>query len=145
MKKIISKSENDTLNIAYNLAKELKNDSIVVLSGNLGAGKTKFMYGIAKYFGVENDVSSPTFTIVNEYTPKKNNKQVNKIFHFDVYRLNDSEDFENSVGTDYFSNGLCILEWGKIIEDILPASTIYIDIEKTDIENERILKIQGDI
>ena len=87
-------------------------------------------------FGIENDVSSPTFTIVNEYTPKTNYENVDKIFHFDVYRLESSEDFENSVGLDYFNSGLCILEWGEIIKDILPANTIYISITRSDENNE---------
>lgn len=145
MKIYTTKSENETEELALKLSENLKNNSIIVLSGNLGAGKTRFMRGIAKYFGIENEVSSPTFTIVNEYTPKLNTSNVNTIFHFDVYRLSDSEDFENSVGTDYFSNGLCIIEWGEIIKDILPSSTIYITIEHTEKENERIIKIEGEI
>lgn len=145
MKIYTTKSENETEELALKLSENLNNNSIIVLSGNLGAGKTRFMRGIAKYFGIENEVSSPTFTIVNEYTSKLNTSNVNTIFHFDVYRLSDSEDFENSVGTDYFSNGLCIIEWGEIIKDILPSSTIYITIEHTEKENERIIKIEGDI
>lgn len=145
MKIYTTKSENETEELALKLSENLNNNSIIVLSGNLGAGKTRFMRGIAKYFGIENEVSSPTFTIVNEYTPKLNTSNVNTIFHFDVYRLSDSEDFENSVGTDYFSNGLCIIEWGEIIKDILPSSTIYITIEHTEKENERIIKIEGEI
>jgi len=103
------------------------------------------MRGIAKYFGIENDVSSPTFTIVNEYTPKTNNDNISKIFHFDVYRLTGSEDFENSVGTDYFNQGLCILEWGEIIQDTLPSHTIHITIERSNEtnENERTITIKG--
>lgn len=145
MKKYITNSEKETENFAYDFAKALNKNSILVLSGNLGTGKTRFMRGIAQYFGIENDVSSPTFTIVNEYTPKINNENVSKIFHFDVYRLAGSEDFENSVGTDYFNLGLCIIEWGEIIKDILPSNTIYISIERNDgnNENERTITIQG--
>lgn len=147
MKKYITQSEQETENLGYNIAKNLTNNSIVVLSGNLGAGKTRLMRGIAKYFGIENEVSSPTFTIVNEYTPKINIDNVNKIFHFDVYRLNDSADFEDSVGTDYFNLGLCIIEWGEIIESILPPHTVYITIEcaENGNENERIVQIKGEI
>ena len=145
MKKYVTHSEQETEKLAYDLAKNLNNDSIIVLTGNLGTGKTRFMRGIAEYFGIPNEVSSPTFTIVNEYTPKANNKNVDKIFHFDVYRLSDSLDFEDSIGTDYFNSGLCILEWGEIIKDILPPYTIYITIESTDVENERVITIKGDI
>lgn len=145
MKKYITHSEIETEKLGYELAKKLNNNSIVVLSGNLGTGKTRIMRGIAKYFEIENEVSSPTFTIVNEYTPQANNKNVNKIFHFDVYRLSGPEDFEDSIGTDYFYNGLCIIEWGEIIESILPPSTIYITIDATENENERIITIKGDL
>ena len=146
MKKYITNSEYETETLAYNLAKNLKPNSIIVLSGNLGTGKTRFVRGIAKYFGIENEVSSPTFTIVNEYTTKKNTSQLSKIFHFDVYRLTDSEDFENSIGTDYFlDSGLCIIEWGEIIKDILPSHTIYITIDACDSENLRTIQIEGDL
>ncbi len=145
MKKYVTYSEQETEKLAFDLAKNLNNNSIIVLTGNLGTGKTRFMRGIAEYFGIQNDVSSPTFTIVNEYTPKANNENVDKIFHFDVYRLSGSDDFEDSVGTDYFNSGLCILEWGEIVKDILPPSTIYITIQSTDVENERVITIKGDI
>ena len=138
-------SEKETENLGYELAKNLNRNSILVLSGNLGTGKTRLMRGIAKYFGIENQVSSPTFTIVNEYTPVSNNSNIDKIFHFDVYRLTGAEDFEDSIGIDYFNLGLCIIEWGEIIKDILPSETIYITIESTDIENERIIQIEGEI
>lgn len=145
MKKYITYSESETENLGYTLAKNLNNNSIVVLSGDLGTGKTRFMRGVAKYFGIEEEVSSPTFTIVNEYTPKENVNNVDKIFHFDVYRLSGPEDFEDSIGTDYFGSGLCIIEWGEIIETVLPPSTIYINIQSTENENERIIHIKGDL
>lgn len=145
MKKYITHCENETEKLGFELAKTLNNNSIIVLTGDLGTGKTRFMRGIANFFGIQNDVSSPTFTIVNEYTPKANTQNVNKIFHFDVYRLSGPEDFEDSIGTDYFSSGLCIIEWGEIIEAILPPSTIYITIHATENENERIITIKGDL
>ena len=144
MKRYITYSEKETEKLGFNLAKNLNNNSTIVLTGNLGTGKTRFMRGIAKYFEIENEVSSPTFTIVNEYTPKAHLDKVNKIFHFDVYRLSGAEDFEDSIGTDYFYAGLCIIEWGEIIAPILPPDTIYISIECADNENERIIYIKGD-
>ena len=130
-----SNSENQTLNIAKEFSSTLRPNDIVVLSGELGAGKTKFMYGLAEFFNIQNLVCSPTFTIVNEYTLPKEINKISNIYHFDVYRIQDSMDFVDSIGTDYFSNGLCILEWGENIKDILPENTIYIKIEK-DVENE---------
>ncbi|MBR1883368.1 MAG: tRNA (adenosine(37)-N6)-threonylcarbamoyltransferase complex ATPase subunit type 1 TsaE [Clostridia bacterium] len=94
------------------------------------------MKGIASFFNILRDVSSPTFTIVNEYSADKF-----KIFHFDVYRLKNSIEFENTIGTDYFGNGVCIIEWGEIIEDILPQDVIFIQIEKIN-ENERKFNVR---
>jgi len=147
MKEYISKSEKETENIAYEFAKTLNNKSVIVLDGDLGAGKTKFVYGLAKFFNIENLVCSPTFTIVNEY-PVSDNNNVSQINHFDVYRLTGSDDFIDSIGTEYFEKGLCIIEWGKIIEDILPPHTIYINIESS-LENDNHRKItiyeKGDV
>ena len=147
MKEYISKSELETEQIAYDFAKSLTNNSVVVLDGDLGAGKTKFMYGIAKYFNISHLVCSPTFTIVNEY-PVTCSNDINTIYHFDVYRLSDSDDFVNSIGTDYFEKGICIIEWGKIIQDILPENTIYIHISHLA-ENSNYRKItiytKGDV
>lgn len=100
---------------------------------NFGTGKTVLMSGIAKHFEIEEQVSSPTFTIVNDYITKKNTH----IYHFDVYRIRTSDEFLEDIGQDYFSNGICIIEWGNIIADILPKDTIYIDILK-DNENDNI-------
>lgn len=130
MYNFVSKSENNTIEFAYNLAKKLTNGNIIVLSGDLGSGKTKFTQGILKYFELENEISSPTFTIVNEYHKKDIN-----IYHFDVYRLSDSDEFYAIGGEEYFNNGICIIEWGEIIENILPNDYIKITFSK-DINNE---------
>ena len=137
--KFISKSELDTKSFAKRLASILKQNSVIVLTGELGSGKTKFVEGFLEYFGLENEISSPTFTIVNEY--KKDN--IN-IYHFDVYRLEDSSEFYEIGGDEYFSSGICLIEWGEIIEDALPKDYIHIIFEK-DIndDNKRILNIQA--
>lgn len=128
----------DTYILASIFSKYLKKGDIININGELGSGKTAFMQGIAKYFDIEEQISSPTFTIVNEYELKNNEK----IFHFDVYRLNDSEEFLEVIGTDYFFDGICIIEWGNIIKDILPKNTINIQISKIEnSENKRIFKI----
>ena len=139
MKDYISKSENDTINFAKEFAKTLKKDDIIVLNGDLGSGKTKFTQGILEFFGLGDEISSPTFTIVNEY---KNEKIT--IYHFDVYRLKNEDDFFDIGGEDYFGNGICIIEWGSIISSILPKNAIFIDIEK-DETDENIRKIKIDI
>lgn len=127
MNTFITRSENDTINFAKNFAKNLKCGDIIVLSGELGSGKTKFVQGILEYFGLENEISSPTFTIVNEY----NSEEMN-IFHFDVYRLEDSDEFYAMGGDEYFSNGICLIEWGEMIEDILPKPYTKITFKKND-------------
>lgn len=139
METIITNSEQETKNIARDIASKIDKNAVIVLSGELGAGKTKFTEGFLSYFGLENEISSPTFTIVNEY---KNNEI--SIYHFDVYRLTDIDEFYAIGGEEYFSKGICIIEWGEIIEDILPKDTIRIKIEK-DKENldKRIIKIEN--
>lgn len=125
----ISKSEQDTINFAKNFASKLHKGDIIVLSGELGSGKTKFVQGILENFGLENEISSPTFTIVNEYC----NDLVN-IYHFDVYRLSDTDEFYAMGGDEYFANGICLIEWGEMIESILPEHYTKITFRK-NLEN----------
>ena len=139
METIITNSEQETKNIAKKIASKLNNNKVIVLSGTLGAGKTKFTEGFLSHFGLEKEISSPTFTIVNEY---KNEKVT--IYHFDVYRLSDIDEFYAIGGEEYFSKGICIIEWGEIIEEILPKDCIKITIEKEETNFEkRIIKIKG--
>lgn len=133
-----SHSEDETKKFAFNLASKLNVGDIIVLSGDLGSGKTKFTEGFLKYFNLENEISSPTFTIVNEYK----NKDIN-IYHFDVYRLEDSEEFYAIGGEEYFNSGICIIEWGELIKDVLPNDYIHISFERDNSDdNTRILNIQ---
>ena len=138
MYKFISKCEQDTINFASKFASTLTGNDIIVLSGDLGAGRTKFVQGILKYFNLENEISSPTFTIVNEYNSPDTN-----IYHFDVYRLADVDEFYAIGGEEYFSKGICIIEWGEIIENILPKDYYKISINKSlDDENIREIIIE---
>lgn len=128
----ISKSEKDTINFAKDFAKNLKNGDIIVLTGELGSGKTKFTQGILECFGLENEISSPTFTVVNEHhTTNSLNEPIN-IYHFDVYRLEDTDEFYAIGGEEYFENGISIIEWGEIIEDIIPKTYTKISFKKSD-------------
>ena len=132
-----SHSESETMDLAFNLASKLYIGDVVVLTGDLGSGKTKFTEGFLKYFNLDKEISSPTFTIVNEY---KNNDI--KIYHFDVYRLSDSDEFYAIGGEEYFSTGICLIEWGEIIKDVLPDNYIHITFEKdSSDENIRYIKI----
>ncbi len=127
-----SHNSEETMDFASELANKLNIGDVVVLSGELGAGKTKFTEGFLKHFGLENEISSPTFTIVNEYK----NKDIN-IYHFDVYRLEDVDEFYAIGGEEYFSSGISIIEWGELIEPALPNDYIKITFEK-DLSDENI-------
>ena len=134
-----SNSEKDTLNFGKKLASYLKPKDIIVLTGELGAGKTKFTEGFLSYFGLENEISSPTFTIVNEYC-----KNYINIYHFDVYRLEDSSEFYEIGGEEYFEKGICLIEWGELIKDALPKDYLEITFSKNienRNENSRILNL----
>ena len=130
--KFTSHSSDETMQFASKLASKLHIGDVVVLSGELGAGKTKFTEGFLKYFGLDKEISSPTFNIVNEYK-----KDDIKIYHFDVYRLEDVDEFYAIGGEEYFSSGICIIEWGELIEEALPNDYIKISFEK-DLNDENI-------
>lgn len=124
--KYISFGPKDTENIAKKIASSLKEGSVVALSGELGAGKTAFVRGVADYFEFSGDVTSPTFTLVNEYDGAKL-----PLYHFDAYRLENANQDELDWIDDYlFGEGVCLIEWAEFINPILPKDTLYIEISK---------------
>jgi hydrolase, P-loop family len=133
----VSSSAEDTLNFGKKIAAQLHKKDVFVLTGELGSGKTKLVEGILSFFNLQDEISSPTFTIVNEYaTPDF------PIFHFDVYRLSDSSEFYEIGGEEYFENGVCLIEWGELISDALPSDFVHISFEKSDVDdNSRVLHI----
>ena len=135
MFELISNSEEETKQIGRKIASKLKKGDIVVLSGDLGSGKTKFTEGVLSYFNKQDEISSPTFTIVNEYETEKD-----MIYHFDVYRLDDIDEFYAIGGEEYFDKGICLIEWGEMIEEILPKSYLKIKFER-NFENETTRKM----
>lgn len=138
MEKLISNSENETKLIGKKFAEKLKKGDVVVLTGDLGSGKTKFTEGVLQYFELDNEISSPTFTIVNEYE----NDNIT-IYHFDVYRLEDEDEFYAIGGEEYFEKGICLIEWGEMIEKALPNKYIHISFSRNlDEENKREIKIE---
>lgn len=123
--KFISNSREETIKLAYDFAKKLKIGDIVCLNGDLGAGKTAFVSGVASAFGYKGYTSSPTFTLINEY------KADIPIYHFDVYRIKYSDEmFDIGIDDYLFGDGICIIEWPEKIRDILPENTININILK---------------
>lgn len=135
MEEIISNSPEETLEIGKKIASKLKKGDVIVLTGDLGSGKTKLTEGILTYFGLEKEISSPTFTIVNEYYTENLN-----IYHFDVYRLEEEEEFSAIGGEEYFEKGASIIEWGEMIEDALPKEYIKINFSR-DLSNENLRNI----
>ena len=144
LKKYLSKNEKETKKIAKEILEILKsnNTSILLLEGDLGVGKTKFCEGILEKYNIEDQISSPTFTIVNEYEFKSENGKEEKIFHFDVYRLEDSSDFYNIGGDEFFSLGFCIIEWPERILDAIPKKHLLLTIERCNKLNENDFDIK---
>lgn len=133
-KVIITKSEKETFDLGVELAKSLRKGSVICLRGDLGAGKTVFSKGLCEGLGVAECISSPTFTIVNEYEGEKL-----PVFHFDMYRIED-EDELIEIGYDEYlmRGGVCIIEWPQNIQNSLPKT-------RTDIDILRDLSIGDDV
>lgn len=124
----VSNSAKQTEDIAFEYAKTLSKGDVVILSGDLGAGKTAFTKGVAKYFGLSG-VTSPTYAYLNVYG--------DLLYHYDCYRLSCGEDAERLGLTDYFNgDNICLIEWAENIEDALPDKTKKVTILKIS-ENER--------
>ena len=139
MQKLILNSEKETIEFGKKIAENLRVGDVIVLTGDLGSGKTKLTEGILTYFGLQNEISSPTFTIVNEYQTENF-----PIYHFDVYRLADSDEFLSIGGDEYFEKGVSIIEWGEIIEDVLPQKYTKITFSRDEEnENKRIIMIEN--
>ena len=130
MKKYIltTKSEEETMEFGRRMGAVLKSGDIIAMTGDLGAGKTHFTMGVAESLGITEYVSSPTFTIVNEY-----NKGKIPLFHMDAYRLGDSDGLLEIGFDEYVSrDGVVVIEWADIVQDILPPGTIWIKIQRMD-------------
>lgn len=137
MKKYITHSENETRMLGKRLAESFSPGSVIALCGDLGCGKTAFVRGVADYFGCGDVVTSPTFTLVNQYDGNLT------VYHFDVYRLENPSVDECDWMDDYlFGDGICLIEWADNIKRVLPDTTIRIEFEKNpNDENERIITI----
>lgn len=119
-------SPEDTFQIAKEIGKQAKAGDVFCLNGDLGVGKTLFSQGFARGLGIEESVNSPTFTIVQEYDDGRL-----PLYHFDVYRIDDPEEMEEVGFWDMvYGEGVCLIEWANLIEDILPEQCTAITIEK---------------
>lgn len=133
----LTHSEAETEAAGARVAHALTPGSVVAMRGDMGAGKTVFVRGLARAFGYTGRVTSPTFTIVNEYlcTPP--------VFHFDMYRLCGAEDLYGIGWEDYLTRGgICVVEWSERVEDALDASVVTVELEPVD-ENTRRITVRG--
>lgn len=132
-----SNSYIETEKIAQDFSKTLKKGSVIAFFGGLGMGKTTFIRGLCKGLMIDAEVSSPTFSLVNEYRGKENS-----LFHFDMYRISSWDDLYSTGFFDYLDeNEFMAVEWSENIENALPKDTVRIVIEKCDDENSRKITI----
>ena len=116
----------ETFEVGRKIGMNAKPGQIYTLTGDLGVGKTVFTQGVASGLGITEPVNSPTFTIIQEYEDGRL-----PFYHFDVYRIGDLEEMEEIGYDDYFfGQGICLIEWAELIEEILPEKRIEVTIEK---------------
>ena len=136
-KKIIIKSEKDTENFGIELGREAVPGRVIALLGDLGTGKTTLTKSIAKGLGITDMITSPTFNIIRQYDTGRI-----PLYHFDVYRIADIDEmFELGYEEYFYGNGICVIEWADLIEDILPENAIIIRISYGTENGERIYEI----
>ena len=137
MQEFISTSESETEALGAKLAASLPGGSVVAMYGDLGAGKTAFVRGMARGMGLQTRVSSPTFTIVNEYLGKRD------LIHFDMYRLSGADELFDIGWEDYLARGaVCAVEWSENVEDAFFGDEIRVRIEKLS-DTGRKITIEG--
>ena len=134
-------SVEETQDLAKKLARNIKPGITISLIGDLGTGKTTFTKGFARQMGIKDHVTSPTFKLISEYQGKKY-----KLNHIDAYRMNGPEDFLNIGGEEYLlsKNSITIIEWGDLLNDILPSKTITVNFSRIKSPKEsRKIEISG--
>lgn len=133
-----SDSETKTIEIAAEFAEKLRGGDVVAFKGGMGMGKTVFVRGCTKALGNMSDVSSPTFSIVNDYGGDI------RLYHFDMYRVETWDSLYSTGFFDYMNeNSILFIEWSENIENVLPDNTVYVEISRGETDNDRIIKING--
>ena len=134
-----SASEQETEALGEALVRRLSPGAVVAFTGDLGAGKTAFVRGMARGLDIRARVTSPTFTIVNEYEGGRL-----PLFHFDLYRLSSSEELFDIGWEDFLRRGgICAVEWSENVTDALEEDTVFIDIRRGEGPNQRIINVKG--
>lgn len=137
--RVITNSPEETIQTAVKIGGLLKKGDIIAYRGGLGAGKTTFTRGLAIGLGLGDNVTSPTFALVNEYCGEKLN-----LYHFDMYRIETESDLESSGFYDYdFQDNIAVIEWSENIADFLPKNTIYITVNVLDDTKREIITEDG--
>lgn len=132
-----SKSAEDTFSLALEMSKNVKAGDIICLTGDLGAGKTLFSKGFAKGLLIEEEITSPTFNIVNIYSGRL------PLYHFDVYRILNPDAMEDTGYEDYFyGDGVCLVEWAENIKEIIPSDATWITIKTDPSKDENFRTIE---
>ena len=135
----VSNSPAETEDLGAALAERLKPGTVVAFSGDLGAGKTAFVRGMARGLGISERVTSPTFTIVNEYEGGRL-----PLFHFDMYRLGSSDELFDIGWEDYLvRGGVCAVEWSENVADALEDEPIRVDIRRGEHDGQRVISIRN--
>ena len=135
-KKIVIKNEEETKKFGEKRCEKLTAGSIVALTGDLGTGKTTLTKAIAAGLGVTDVITSPTFNIVKQYDSGRL-----PLYHFDVYRIGDVDEmYEIGYEEYFFGDGVCVIEWADLIEEIIPDDAVRIEIEYGEKEGERIYR-----
>lgn len=133
---LITNSANDTIEFGKSVARAVEKGAVISLVGDLGAGKTTFTKGVARGLGIMDNVTSPTFTILNEYVGEEK-----RLYHFDFYRIEDPDELVELGFEDYFpsADGLTIVEWVEKAPSVLPKQYYQITFEKIDDDKRRIV------
>lgn len=135
----ITRSPEETRALGGRLANALQGGEVIAFTGDLGAGKTAFVSGLAAALGVDERVTSPTFTIVNEYEGGRL-----PLFHFDMYRLGSADELFHIGWEDYLARGgVCAVEWSENVDEAIEDDAIRISITRGDDENSRVITIEG--
>ena len=135
----VTECEQETEALGERLAGRLEPGAVVAFTGDLGAGKTAFTRGLARGLGISGRVTSPTFTIVNEYEGGRL-----PLFHFDMYRLGSSDELFGIGWEDYLAReGVCAVEWSENVSDALEEGTIFVEIRRGASERQRIVTVRG--
>ena len=134
---VVCRTAQDMENLGREIGRTCIGGSVISLRGSLGAGKTVFAKGVARSLGIEEAIVSPTFTLVQEYDGSL------PMYHMDLYRITSEEDFQMIGGEDMlYSDGVCLVEWSEIINDILPSRTLFVQITVND-DQSRTVELCG--